>query len=126
MAEVSDSPGKGTVVRSSPSPPWLARGLLGFKACGVVAAVAKGLVFRLAAATEIEGRELVFLILFTLVVEQFGSALHLIGTVFRYTNYYISHSFLRFDKMIHPSIPLPSMTQRGIGFNYGLPVELRL
>jgi hypothetical protein len=29
-----------------------------------------------------------------LVVEQFGSTLHLIGTVFRYTNYYISHSLL--------------------------------
>ena len=72
----------------------LTRGLLGFKSRRVVAAVAKRLVFRLAAATEIHGRELVFLILFTLVIEQLGSALHFVGTVFRYTNDYISHSFL--------------------------------
>ena len=104
----------------------LPRGLLGFEACIFVAAIAKRLVFRLAAAAEIEGRKLVFLMLFTLVIEQLGSALNFVGTVFRHTNYYVSHNFLLFDKMIHPSIPLPSMTQRGIGFNYGLPVELRL
>jgi hypothetical protein len=125
MAEISDS-WEGDGGQDSPSSPGLTRGLLGFKARGVVATVAKGLVFGLAAAAEIEGRKLVFLILFTLVIEQLGSALHLIGTVFRNTNGYISHSFLLFDKMIHPSIPLPSMTQRGIGFNYRLPVELRL
>src|SRR5262247_1247470 len=86
--------GRGTVVKSSPSSSWLACGLLGFKACAFVAAITKGLVFRLAAATEIEGRELVFLILFTLVIEHLGSALHFVGTVFRHTNDYISHSFL--------------------------------
>ena len=72
----------------------LTGGLFGFEARVFVAAVAERLVFRLAAATEIERRELVFLILLALVVEQFGSTLHLIGTVFRYTNYYISHSLL--------------------------------
>jgi hypothetical protein len=70
------------VVKSSPSSSWLACGLLSFKARGVVAAIAKGLVFGVAAATEIEGRELIFLILFTLVIEQLGSALHFVGTVF--------------------------------------------
>jgi hypothetical protein len=72
----------------------LPRGLLGFEARVFVAAVAERLVFRLATPTKIERRELIFLILLTLVVEQFGSAFHLIGTVFRYTNYYISHSVL--------------------------------
>ena len=106
--------------------PALPRRLLGFEARVFVAAVAERLVFRLAAATEIEGRELIFLILLTLVVEQFGSPFNLIGTVFQCTNYYISHGFLLFDKMIHPSIPVPSMTQRSLGFNYGLPVDSRL
>jgi hypothetical protein len=93
MAEISDS-WEGDGGQDSPSSPGLTRSLLGFEARGVVAAVAERLVFRLATPTKIERRELIFLILLTLVVEQFGSALHLIGTVFRYTNYYVSHSFL--------------------------------
>src|SRR5215475_1854814 len=93
MAGIPDSLGRGEWSRV-PSSPWLTRGLLGSKPRCIVAAVAKGLVFRLAAAAEIERRKLVFLILFALVIEQLGSALHFVGTVFRHTNDYISHSFL--------------------------------
>jgi hypothetical protein len=104
----------------------LTRGLLGFEAGFFVAAVAERLVFRLAAAAKVNGRELVFLIFFTLVVEQFSSAFHLVGTVFRHTNDYISHNFLLFATVIRLSISLASMTQRTVGFNSRLPVDLRL
>src|SRR5215813_6820841 len=104
MAGIPDSLGRGEWSRV-PSSPWLTRGLLGFKACTFVTAIAKGLVFRLAAATEIEGRELIFLILFTLVIEQLGSAFHFVGTVFRHPNDYISHSFLLLINS-RPSIPV--------------------
>jgi hypothetical protein len=105
---------------------WLPCRLLSFKAGGVVAAITERFVLRLAAATEIDRGKLVFLIFFALMVEQLGSAFHLIGTVFRYTNYYIRHNFLLLHKMIDPSIPLPSMTQRGKGFNHRLPDDFRL
>lgn len=95
----------------------LPRRLLGFEAGGFVAAVAERLVFRLAAAAKVKGRELVFLIFLTLVVEQFGSPFHLIGTILQWANDYISHWLLLFDKMIHPFIALPSMPQHGPGFN---------
>src|SRR5262245_57559986 len=108
MAQIPDGLGRGQWSKV-PSSPWLPRGLLGFKACCIVAAIAKGLVFRLTAATEIEGRELVFLILFTLVIEQLGSALYFVGTVFRHANDYISHSFLLMINSRLP-IPVPSMT----------------
>jgi hypothetical protein len=72
----------------------LRRGVLGFEAYAFVTAVAERFVFRMTAAAKVNGRELVFLMLFTLVVEDFGSAVHLIGPVLQYTNDDISHSFL--------------------------------
>src|SRR5262245_30591546 len=92
MAQIPDGLGRGQWSKV-PSSPWLPRGLIGFKACCIVAAIAKRRGSGLTAAGEIDGRELVLLILLTLVIEQLGAALYFVGTVFRHANDYISHSF---------------------------------
>jgi len=74
----------------------LRRRLFRLESDAAVRAVAEGLVLRLATAAKVNRRELIFLIFFPLVVEQFRSSRHFVWSVLCCGDLHFCHDFFPF------------------------------
>jgi hypothetical protein len=70
---------------------FLACRLFRLEADSAVSTVAEWFVLGLAAAAEVDGWELIFLILFTLMVEEFCATRYFVRAIFRSLDRYVSH-----------------------------------